>query len=152
MNNEIALVGPTSVIEMPSDAGKILQLPTRITWDVRAPEPFFQDEFQQSDELTGTLLKAGFMYACWTDVIGQPACMGFGEKCPDHPETSAPGIALVLDTEQFGGVYMTCFGLLHKWAIGLVRQSEQSGGSFHAKGQKAIRTRFGTMFIPGFQK
>ena len=148
-NQEIVNMALVQAIELPSDVQKIAELPSRVTWDVRLAEPLFETDFEIAEELSGGLVNATVMYACWTDEIGKPSCLGWGEKCPDHPDSSSPGIMLVLQTNELGLIYMSCFGLLSKWAIGLVKQAVKSEGDFSTKGRKAIKTKFGIMHIPG---
>lgn len=131
---------------------EIIQAPIRVTWDVREKSPKFVCDEGESEELSGNLLSATHLYACWGDQIGQPTCMGVGQFCPEHPDGSEKGIGLVLFTDQWGAVYMQCFGLMKNWAQGLVRRASKNESEFSTEGIKSINTKHGTMNIPRLAK
>lgn len=74
--------------------------------------------------------------------------MGVGDFCPDHPDHSAKGIGLVLETMELGTVFMQCFGLMRNWGVGLCRRAEKAEGFFGTEGVKVISTKHGEMRIP----
>lgn len=139
------------IVGLPDNTVEIASIPIRVTWDVRLSNPTFLCDAGESDELSGTLLQATHLYACWSDIVGQPSCLGTGKNCPNHPETSDNGIGLVLETDQFGLAYLSCFGLMKNFAQGLVRRAHKHEGDFMTSGVKVISTKHGPMRIPGLK-
>ena len=152
--NELIVVDNTTgeVVGLPDNTSEIVSLPSRVTWDVREKFPIFRTDQGESQTLEGDFMVASFIYACWTDQVGQPTCMGSGKFCPEHPDTSEMGIGLLLNTLEFGVIYMSCFGLMKNWAQGLVKRASKNEGMFKAEGTKGINTKHGSMQIPGLAK
>lgn len=152
--NELAILDTSTgeIVQWSDNTEDIAKSPIRITWDVREKSPAFVGATGEEPFISGQLLSASYLYACWSDQVGQPYCMGSGKQCPDHPDTSDSGIGLVLHTYQFGAVYMQCFGLMKNWAQGLVRLATNNGSEFETSSPKSIPTKHGTMNIPGLVK
>lgn len=134
---------------LPNDLNIILDVPSRLNWDVKAATPLFSTDFESSPQITATLLSATFCYACWTDKLGEPSCQGYGDKCPHHPATSSPGLILTMETSEFGRVVMTCYGLMYRWALGAAKSASRNGGTIETDGFKVINGKRGNFAIPG---
>lgn len=148
--NELTVINPETgeITQWRDDTQEIIGLPIRLDFDVRQSKPAFYYAGGEEKDISGRLISSTFLYACWSEMVGKPLCMGVGKLCPDHPDHSQPGIGLVLETDQIGVVYMQCWGLLEKWAKGLIRRASKEDGYFCTDGTRDIPTQHGTMKQP----
>jgi hypothetical protein len=126
------------------DTQQIALLPERLTWDKKAGK--FVSEILETDELEFRLVASMFLWAKWSDQVGQPEDVQAGGDRPGDDYT--PGIRLMLEVEDLGFYYLDCWGIAFKFAQGVVKHARTSGGLVKCKGSKAINTKFGVFALP----
>jgi hypothetical protein len=140
---KIALV---SAIGGQDETGLIAQeAPLRIDWDKKAG--IWRTDLGETEDLLAFSFVARRIYACWTDNIGQPICLGMGDKCPDHPDTSDKGYLVGMDTQQFGLVIGQFFGLAQRVMSASAKLYIRQGIVRYV-GSREIVTRFGKFQLP----
>lgn len=151
-NNGLMVIDQAAMVGLPNDISIIQEKTLRANWDVKAAKPVFETEHALTQNLYANLLSATMVYACWSEQLGKPRCQGLGEQCPDHPESSSPGIVLICNDDVLGTMYIVCYGLLYRWAIGAVKKAVASDGVLETSGWKDITTQHGTFKIPQVKK
>ena len=118
----------------------------RAEWDKK--KGVWITDMGESSTLTGEMVKATEIYACWSSQVGKPDCMGFGPICPQHPDKSEMGYRLAIDSEEFGNVYVDLFGLAQRVGAAACKYAVANNDKIAFDGSKAINTQNGTFYIP----
>jgi hypothetical protein len=126
----------------------IAMLPERMTWDKKAGK--FVSETIETATLEFKVVGAMFLWAMWSEVVGQPLDIQFGNQPPDGNYEA--GIRLMIEVEDLGYYYLDCYGMAFKFAQGAVKRAETNGGMVKTTGAKAIPTKNGVFMLPVIDK
>lgn len=113
----------------------------KITWDKTAGE--WVTDLGNTDILTVTQFAARRIWAIWSDVVGQPKAMGWG----DGGEDCERGYAVVMDTDEFGIVTGQFFGIASR-VISSAAKKYTREGSVVFDGKVPVKTKFGIFYNP----
>ena len=113
----------------------------KITWDKTAGE--WVTDLGNTDTLSVSQFAARRIWAVWSDVVGQPEAMGWG----DGPENSDRGYAVVMDTDEFGVVTGQFFGIASR-VISSAAKKYTRDGSIAFDGKVPVKTKFGIFYNP----
>jgi hypothetical protein len=113
----------------------------KITWDKSAGE--WVTDLGTVDNLNVSQFAARRIWAVWSNVVGQPEAMGWG----DGPENSEKGYAVVMDTEEFGVVTGQFFGITSR-VISSAAKKYTRDGSISFDGKIPVKTKFGIFYNP----
>jgi hypothetical protein len=100
----------------------------------------------ECDALHVTQFAARRIWAKWSQVMGQPEAMGWGEA----PEGCDSGFAVVMDTEEFGIVTGQFFGITSR-VISSAAKKFVREGDFTFSGSVPVKTKFGVFYNPKVQ-
>jgi hypothetical protein len=140
---------PTSIIPIDQSAD-IALLPSRMEWDKRRGM-WVSDTFEDVT-LSLRLIASTFVYALWSDKVGQPRCYGIGECCGANPEECNRGIRLFVEVEGLGYYYVDMFGIAVRSAQGIVKFAMANGPVLDFIDKKEVNTKFGKLYIPTWDK
>lgn len=130
---------------MPYDhSAAIALLPERMAWDKKQAK--FVSETIETPDLEFRLISSMLLWALWSDVVGQPLEIVPGETPPDA--SYEPGIRLMIEVEDLGFYYLDNYGLSFKWAQGVVKRAQATGGLVSCRGNKPISTKNGVFYLP----
>ena len=113
----------------------------KITWDKAAGE--WVTDLGNTDTLNVSQFAARRIWAVWSNVVGQPEAMGWG----DGPENSDRGYAVVMDTDEFGVVTGQFFGIASR-VISSAAKKYTRDGSIAFDGKVPVKTKFGIFYNP----
>ena len=115
----------------------------KISWDKTAGE--WVTDLGNTETLTVTQFAARRIWAVWSNVVGQPEAMGWG----DGPENSEHGYAVVMDSDEFGVVTGQFFGITSR-VISSAAKKYTREGSIVFDGKVPVKTKFGIFYNPKF--
>ena len=113
----------------------------KITWDKTTGE--WVTDLGSADTLNVTQFAARRIWAIWSNVVGQPEAMGWG----DGPDNSDHGYAVVMDTNEFGVVTGQFFGITSR-VISSAAKKYTREGSIVFDGKVPVKTKFGIFYNP----
>ena len=113
----------------------------KITWEKQTGE--WSTDLGSTDDLTVTQFAARRVWAVWSNVVGQPESMGWGEG----PDGSDNGYAVVMDTEEFGFVTGQFFGITSR-VISSAAKKYTREGAVNFVGKVPVKTKFGLFYNP----
>jgi hypothetical protein len=100
----------------------------------------------ECDVLHVTQFAARRIWAKWSQVVGQPEALGWGEA----PEGCDSGYAVVMETEEFGIVTGQFFGITSRVISSAAKKFVREGG-FTFAGNTPVKTKFGLFYNPKVQ-
>ena len=115
--------------------------PLKIEWDKHTGT--WKSDLGESETLTVTQFAARRVWAKWSNVVGQPEAMGWGEAPPDCDS----GYAVVMDSQEFGVVTGMFFGITSR-IISAAAKVYTRTGEVNFSGKVVVKTKFGTLFNP----
>lgn len=113
----------------------------KISWDKTAGE--WVTDLGNTNTLNVTQFAARRAWAVWSNVVGQPEAMGWG----DGPENSDRGYVVVMDTDEFGVVTGQFFGIASR-VISIAAKKYTREGSIVFDGRVPVKTKFGIFYNP----
>ena len=113
----------------------------KITWDKSAGE--WVTDLGTVDTLNVSQFAARRIWAIWSNVVGQPEAMGWG----DGPDNSDHGYAVVMDTNEFGVVTGHFFGITSR-VISIAAKKYTREGVITFEGKAPVKTKFGIFYNP----
>lgn len=138
----IGLTASLAPLEGVDETAQIAETaPLKISWDKQAGE--WVTDLGNTDTLNVTQFAARRMWAVWSNVLGQPEAMGWG----DGPENADHGYAVIMDTDEFGVVSGQFFGIASR-VISSAAKKYTREGSIAFDGKVPVKTKFGTFYNP----
>ena len=138
----IGLAASLAPLEGVDETAKIAETAAlKITWDKTAGE--WVTDLGNTDTLSVTQFAARRIWAIWSNVVGQPEAMGWG----DGPDNSDHGYAVVMDTDEFGVVTGQFFGIASR-VISSAAKKYTRDGSIAFDGKVPVKTKFGIFYNP----
>lgn len=113
----------------------------KITWDKTAGE--WVTDLGNTETLSANQFAARRVWAVWSNVVGQPEAMGWGEG----PENADHGYVVVMDTDEFGVVTGQFFGIASR-VISIAAKKYTREGAIAFDGKVPVKTKFGIFYNP----
>src|ERR1044071_6918495 len=95
---------------------------SRVKWDARGGK--WTSDMGDSNTLTGTLVKATYLYAIWGEKLGEPKYIGF-EPPANSSEKPEIGYRLAIDSEEFGPCYTDLFGIASRKGSAACKEADK---------------------------